>query len=244
MQIELEARPSYGLAVVTLNKGEKITSESSAMVAMSQGLLAETGFNGAGSGGFVDWIKAALAGLARKFLAGETMFANTFTATQDGQQVMLAPSLIGDVEHIVLDGNRKVTVQATSYLASTPGVNVSLVWGGLSMLFGGEGAFFLECSGKGELLFNAYKYSGTDNAELALVWDAGGVTLRVVDAGRGMSPEEVARLGTPFASGREGGTGLGVVLARAVVEQHGGSVAFDSAPGQGTRVTLRLPDAA
>ena len=80
--------------------------------------------------------------------------------------------------------------------------------------------------------------------ELSAERDAGGVTLRVVDAGRGMSPEEVARLGTPFASGREGGTGLGVVLARAVVEQHGGSVAFDSAPGQGTRVTLRLPDAA
>lgn len=156
MQIDLEARPSYGLAVVTLNKGEKIISESSAMVAMSKGLQTDTGFQGAGSGGAVDWLKAALAGLARKFLAGETMFANTFTATADGQQVMLAPALIGDVEHIVLDGGRRVTVQATSFLASTPGVNVSLVWGGLSMLFGGEGAFFLECTGKGDLLMNAY----------------------------------------------------------------------------------------
>jgi uncharacterized protein (TIGR00266 family) len=104
----------------------------------------------------VDWVKAAVAGLARKFLAGETMFANTFTATADGQQVMLAPALIGDVEHLVMDGERKVIVQATSFLASTPGVRVSLVWGGLSMLFGGEGAFFLECTGKGDLLINAY----------------------------------------------------------------------------------------
>ncbi len=156
MQIEIEARPSYGLAVVTLAKGERITSESSAMVAMSKGLATETGFNGAGSGGLVDWLKAALTGLARKFLAGETMFANTFTATADGQQVMLAPAMIGDVEHLAMDGSRKVIVQASSYLASTPGVNVSLVWGGLSMLFGGEGAFFLACSGNGDLLMNAY----------------------------------------------------------------------------------------
>ena len=156
MQIDLEARPSYGLAVVTLNKGEKITAESSAMVAMSKGLASDTHFNGAGSGGAVDWLKAAAAGLARKFLAGETMFANTFTASQDGQQLMLAPALIGDVEHVKLDGARAITVQATSYLASTPGVTTSLVWGGLSMLFGGEGAFFLKCTGTGDLLVNAY----------------------------------------------------------------------------------------
>lgn len=156
MQIDLEARPSYGLAVVTLNKGEKITAESSAMVAMSSGLTSDTHFNGAGSGGAVDWMKAAIAGLARKFLAGETMFANTFTANQDGQQVMLAPALVGDVEHVKLDGARAITVQATSYLASTPGVTTSLVWGGLSMLFGGEGAFFLKCTGTGDLVVNAY----------------------------------------------------------------------------------------
>jgi len=154
MKVDVEARPSYGMAVVTLDKGETFVSESGAMVAMSSGLSVDTKFNGTGTG-FIGWFKAMLAGMARKFLAGESMFVNHFTADTDGQQVMLAPALVGDVERIRMKG-RTVTVQATSYLASGTGVNVSLVWGGFSMLFGGEGAFFLECSGKGPLLINSY----------------------------------------------------------------------------------------
>ncbi len=155
MKIDVESRPSYGMAVVTLDQGDKFIAESGAMVAMSTGLSAEPKFNGVGGGGFVGWLKAALAGLARKFLAGESMFVNHFEATDGGQQLMLAPAMVGDVIHIPMAG-RKVTVQASSYMASTPDVDVSLVWGGLSMLFSGEGAFFLDCSGDGDLLINSY----------------------------------------------------------------------------------------
>ncbi|MFT4625202.1 MAG: hypothetical protein ACI8PZ_003868 [Myxococcota bacterium] len=156
MQIEIEARPSYGMAVVTLDQGEVILAESGAMVAMSSGLAVDTTFNGAGGGGLVDFLKAMLAGLARKFLAGESMFVNKFRASKPAQQVMLSPAMVGDVEHLQLDGSRTVTVQAESYLASAPGVAVSLVWGGFSMLFSGEGAFFLKCTGVGDLLVNSY----------------------------------------------------------------------------------------
>ncbi len=155
MKIDLESRPSYGMAVVHLDQGETFVAESGAMVAMTTGLSAESKFNGVGGGGFGGWLKAALAGLARKFLAGESMFVNHYQATADGQQLMLAPAMVGDVMHIPISG-REITVQATSYLASTPDVDVSLVWGGLSMLFSGEGAFFLACSGDGELLINTY----------------------------------------------------------------------------------------
>jgi signal transduction histidine kinase len=78
---------------------------------------------------------------------------------------------------------------------------------------------------------------------LELRWgqEAGGAWLSLQDSGRGMSPEVLARVGTPFFTTRAGGTGLGVVLARAVVAQHGGSLAFESHEGRGTRVSLRLP---
>lgn len=69
--------------------------------------------------------------------------------------------------------------------------------------------------------------------------DAAEVVIR--DTGRGMASEVLRRLGTPFFTTREDGTGLGVVLARSVVAQHGGTMRYDSAPGQGTRVTLTLP---
>ncbi len=68
-----------------------------------------------------------------------------------------------------------------------------------------------------------------------------GAEIEVADEGRGMSPTELARVGTPFYTTREGGTGLGVVLARQTVTQHGGALRFDSAPGRGTRVTLTIP---
>ncbi|MEQ1568795.1 MAG: TIGR00266 family protein, partial [Myxococcota bacterium] len=156
MRIEVEAKPSYAMAVVTLEKGEKIVAESSSMVAMSSGLAVETTFNGAQGGDLVAWLTAAFVGLARRFFAGETMFVNEFRAKADGQQVMLAPAMVGDLTHVTLDGARKVVVQASSFVACTPGVKQKLIWGGIAMLFSGEGAFFLECSGKGELLFNSY----------------------------------------------------------------------------------------
>lgn len=79
--------------------------------------------------------------------------------------------------------------------------------------------------------------------EIAIVAGVGDQDPRIEirDTGKGMSAEELARVGTPFFTTREGGTGLGVVLARAVVAQHGGAVTYASDAGRGTRVTVQLP---
>jgi signal transduction histidine kinase len=61
------------------------------------------------------------------------------------------------------------------------------------------------------------------------------------DTGRGMPAETLRRLGTPFFTTRDEGTGLGVVLARTAIGQHGGSLRYESEPGRGTRVTVALP---
>jgi two-component system, NtrC family, sensor histidine kinase HydH len=58
-----------------------------------------------------------------------------------------------------------------------------------------------------------------------------------------MAPETLRRVGTPFFSTRDEGAGLGVVLARAAIAQHGGTVRYESAPGRGTRVLVTLPAA-
>jgi signal transduction histidine kinase len=70
----------------------------------------------------------------------------------------------------------------------------------------------------------------------------GQVVLQIVDQGAGMAREVLAHLGEPFFTTRgERGTGLGVGISRRIVAEHGGSLEFDSTPGQGTRVTVRLP---
>jgi signal transduction histidine kinase len=63
----------------------------------------------------------------------------------------------------------------------------------------------------------------------------------VRDTGRGMPAETLKRIGTPFFTTRDDGTGLGVVLARSVIAQHGGSLRYESEPGRGTRVRVTLP---
>jgi signal transduction histidine kinase len=70
---------------------------------------------------------------------------------------------------------------------------------------------------------------------------ADGVTLEVRDNGRGISPEDLERLGTSFFTTRPNGTGLGVVLAQGVITQHGGSLAYISTSGKGTTATITLP---
>ena len=70
---------------------------------------------------------------------------------------------------------------------------------------------------------------------------AGRAVICVRDDGVGMTDEQKARLGEQFASETAGGTGLGVLLARAAARQHGGELRFESAPGSGTRATLEVP---
>jgi signal transduction histidine kinase len=69
----------------------------------------------------------------------------------------------------------------------------------------------------------------------------GGVRISVRDSGRGMTPEVLERLGTPFFTTREQGTGLGVAMARSAFAQHGGTLEYASAEGLGTTATGTLP---
>ena len=73
------------------------------------------------------------------------------------------------------------------------------------------------------------------------IGSAAGAVVEIQDSGRGIKPEDLARLGTSYFTTREGGTGLGVVLAQTVVAQHGGTLHYASEPGRGTTVTIRLP---
>lgn len=70
-----------------------------------------------------------------------------------------------------------------------------------------------------------------------------GAEIVIRDTGRGMPAETLRRIGTPFFTTREEGTGLGVVLARSVIAQHGGSLRYESEPGKGTQVRVALPRA-
>jgi signal transduction histidine kinase len=72
--------------------------------------------------------------------------------------------------------------------------------------------------------------------------DADKLVLETSDSGEGMGPDVLAHVFEPFysASG-QGGTGLGMLIVKNIVEAHGGTVRLGSKPGVGTRVLLSFP---
>ncbi|MFW6292766.1 MAG: ATP-binding protein [Spirochaetota bacterium] len=81
-----------------------------------------------------------------------------------------------------------------------------------------------------------------DSLALRAASDGSDLVLTVEDTGRGMEEAVVAHIFEPFYScSPDGGTGLGMVIVKSVVEAHGGTITVDSEPGEGTTVTLRLP---
>jgi signal transduction histidine kinase/DNA-binding response OmpR family regulator len=98
------------------------------------------------------------------------------------------------------------------------------------------------------LISNAAKFSPAGGSvEVGLVADAGTVTFRVRDHGRGIPPEFRNRIFQRFAQAdssdvrQKGGTGLGLSISKAIVEHHGGSIDFEDAEGGGTCFWFTLP---
>ncbi len=69
----------------------------------------------------------------------------------------------------------------------------------------------------------------------------GSVRLDVTDTGAGLTPEECARLFTPYYTSKQHGTGLGLAIVQSVVSDHGGKIAVESAPGAGATFRIELP---
>ena len=97
---------------------------------------------------------------------------------------------------------------------------------------------------------NAIKFTpphGAVSLTLEGTPDGTGVRLTCTDTGMGIPEKEVGSLFTSFTRASNAtaqqvpGTGLGLVIMRTIVEQHGGSVALESVEGEGTTVTLNLP---
>jgi signal transduction histidine kinase len=67
------------------------------------------------------------------------------------------------------------------------------------------------------------------------------VTIAIDDTGPGMSDDTLSRIFDLFFTTKADGTGLGMAIAKSVIDLHGGELTIQSAPGHGTRVRIRLP---
>jgi signal transduction histidine kinase len=98
------------------------------------------------------------------------------------------------------------------------------------------------------LISNAHKYTlAQGSITVAARRDDGFVRVDVSDTGIGLSPEDQAQLFTKYFRAHDrspqaaGGTGLGLVITRLLVELHGGRITVSSAPGLGSTFSFSLP---
>jgi uncharacterized protein (TIGR00266 family) len=136
----IDCRPDFSFLTVSLPAGKTLKVEASGMATMDTNIEMKTKFKG---------------GLGR-FLTGESLFINEFTAANGPGEITVAPGSPGDLEHVYLD-NQVLYLQNSAFVASGTGVNVESKWQGMMKgFFSGESLFLIRCSGRGDLWFNTY----------------------------------------------------------------------------------------
>jgi uncharacterized protein (TIGR00266 family) len=149
MDIQVVDRGAFSWALVGIRPGEQFVSESGAMFRSSSNIDVDVTTRSKRSGGL-------LSGL-RRMLADESFFFSTYSCTdrEDGE-VGLAPKHQGQIATIDCDGVAGWVCTGGSYLGSTAGLNIDTDFQGLRGMFSGESLSFLNVSGAGTLLVNAF----------------------------------------------------------------------------------------
>lgn len=146
MKSEILYPGAFPMVRVYLASGETVKAESGAMVAASPTIDVESKMEG-----------GLLGALSRKLLTGEKFFFQTLRATRGAGEVLLAPTVPGDIVVLELDGVNECLVQKDGFLAGAQEVRIESQMQSLSRgLLGGEGFFILRISGTGQLILNSF----------------------------------------------------------------------------------------
>lgn len=140
LRYNIDGRPDFSLLTVEIPAGQSLKVEASAMASLDTNVRMQTKFRG---------------GLGR-FLTGESLFMNEFTAQNSNGEIKIAPAASGDIEHVAMSNNT-IYLQNNAFVACTTGVNIETKFQGLVKgFFSGEKFFLIKCSGTGDLWFNTY----------------------------------------------------------------------------------------
>ena len=77
--------------------------------------------------------------------------------------------------------------------------------------------------------------------DIAVHYDDSDVVVVLSDTGPGIPAEQLGHIFEPYRTSKEKGTGLGLMVSKRIVNDHGGTISVESAPGEGTAFTIRLP---
>ena len=142
-----------------LEQGEAIECQKGAMSWMTSGITMQTGLASGGGKG----VMGALGKMAKSAFTGESVFRNTYTASNGAGEIAFASSFPGDI--ICFETSQQpIIAQKSAYLANTPGVSMDVFFQKKlgAGLFGGEGFIMQKFSGQGmvflEINGSVYNY--------------------------------------------------------------------------------------
>ncbi|MBI2899329.1 MAG: two-component sensor histidine kinase [Planctomycetes bacterium] len=157
---------------------------------------------------------------------------NEFLAFSAGHKLNVAPANLNDIAGELLDFLAPQAERSRIRLRRSLAADLPRVEADASLL---RGAIL-------NLLVNAQQ-AMPKGGEIHVATERidGDVLLRVGDTGEGIAPENLDKIFNLYFSTKPGGTGLGLPMAKRIVEEHGGSIEVRSEPGRGTVFTIRIP---
>ncbi len=162
MEFEIRGNPDYGHLHVDLAPGDTFVAESGAMSYMDSGMKVRSRMLG-----------GLVRSVFRKMLARESLLVGEYSHPSGGR-VGLSPPTPGSVQHRRMDGEMLYLTRGT-FLACSPGIELSTRFAGLRGFFSGEGAFLLRATGTGDLFFTSFGAIVERDISGGLVVDTGHV---------------------------------------------------------------------
>jgi uncharacterized protein (TIGR00266 family) len=145
MNYKIHYQDTFPLLEVKLASGESVKAESGAMVTMDDTIDVDGKVEGGIMKGF------------GRMLAGEKFFFQTLKANRGEGTVTLAPTTLGGLIALELNGNGGYMVQKDGFLAGTEGIEIDTKIQNLAKgMFSGEGFFVMKIHGKGTAFVNSY----------------------------------------------------------------------------------------
>lgn len=140
LSFKFDCKPDFGYLTINVPAGKMVKVEAAAMAGMDTNMEMKTKLKG----GF------------KRFLSGESLFINEFTAKNGDAEIQIAPASPGDIDHVYLD-NQSIFLQNSAFVASGSEIDVQSKWQGFTKgFFSGENFFLIKCTGKGDVWFNSY----------------------------------------------------------------------------------------
>ncbi|NBD16994.1 MAG: TIGR00266 family protein [Cyanobacteria bacterium] len=140
----VENSPLYAALNIELEAGQSLIVESSAMAGMDPSLKMKSSMRG-GIGKSIG-----------RLFSGESLFVSEFSASQRRGNLYLCPATPGDIFHYYLNGETRLIVQSSGFLACSPTVETETRFEGWRGFFSGESLFLIRAVGEGDFWFSSY----------------------------------------------------------------------------------------